>query len=189
MSTNVLPKLYSSKEDKETIDYFNDIFEAKLNLYHYCECQLNRIAFTNSIFIAAIAVLASGTSVCVLLFALPFIVSISITLLCAIPRFLLSWLPWNWKHYKDEDHRTVYGIKNLGRGAKNRDEKVKKYKKYISDLTSEKTSEKIYDEIIAQILNINDTIIRDYKGITFAVIFDVLGVAFIALYIVTINFP
>jgi len=160
MSTNSLPKLYSEEYTKDMISYFKDIFEDKLKLYHYCEYQLNRIAFANSIFIAALAVLISSDQIklnlwTVLLF-IPFIVSLGITLLFAIPKFFLP-----WKKYKSTDHRSVYGIKNL----------KEKYNEYISVLIPQK----IYDELITQIYNMNDTIIRDYKGITTAVIFGIIG--------------
>jgi len=173
MRLNNMPRLYYSK-DKETIDYFKDLFEDKLKIYHYCEYQLNRIAFANSIFIAALAVLIGGNNNMgldtwtVILF-IPFIVSLGITLWCAIPKFLK---PWNEAYKSTEtDHRSIYGIKNF--------KKIEDYKKYLSELAPQKT----YDEIIAQIYKMNDTIIYDYKGITAAVASGLFGLVVFICYL------
>jgi hypothetical protein len=168
MDTN---KFYLQEGVKENINYFRDLFKEKLDLYHYCESQLSRVAFANSIFIAAIAVLNKKKKIVyntytVMLF-FPFLVSLIITLFFTIPKFFMP-----CKKYKVKDHRSIYGIKNLG--------KIEDYKKHISELTPEKTC----DEIIAQIHNMNDTIILDYKGITIAVILDIIGmIAFIVFLI------
>jgi len=177
VNTNDLPKLYSS-EDKETIDYLKSLFEDKLKLYHYCEYQLNRIAFANSIFIAALAVLIDGNNdinlnIWTVMLFLPFIVSLSITLWSAIPKFFMPWK----KEYKGTtvDHRSIYGIKNF--------KGIEEYKEYISALTPQKT----YDEIITQIYKMNDTIIYDYKKITVAVICGLIGLLGFICYLLTME--
>lgn len=177
MDTNDLPKIYSLDE-KGTIDYVKDIFEDKLKLYHYCECQLSRVAFANSIFITAIAVLVAGDNskvglniyTIILLFF--FTLSLGITLWCALPKFFR-----HTPNYKNPDHRSLYGIDKF--------KNVKEYKKYISELAKGKIAEKtIYDEIIIQIYNMNDTIISDYRWIKIAVIFDFIGLSLFMLYII-----
>jgi hypothetical protein len=45
------------------------------------------------------------------------------------------------------------------------------------------TPEKTYDELVAQIYNMNDTIIRDYKGIKWAAIFGIIGLSFFIFYL------
>jgi len=123
-------KPHFSEDDLKTIDYFKNIYEDRLKLYHYCECQLSRVAFANSIFIAALALLINKEMIenkywaSALFF--PFLLSLAITLLFTIPKFFMP-----WKKYEGVDHRSIYGVENL--------KKMKKdYKEYISELTPKK---------------------------------------------------
>ena len=187
MNTNDLPSFFSPK-DQETISYFRNLFGDKLKLYQYCESQLSRVAFANSIFIAAIAVIISGSSIpassipsngCtipILLYILyfftvlvfiPFVVSLCITLRSAIPNFFGRRLS-----YGKADHSSIYGIQKF----KNAED----YKSHISKLTTEDA----YNEIIAQIYNMNDTIIHDYKKIDKAVRCDIIGLVFFMCYLI-----
>jgi len=172
-STNNLPELFYTEDDKSVIDYFKDIFENKLKLYHYCESQLSRIAFANSIFIAALAVLIGSnngmklTIYTVILF-IPFVVSLGITIWSAIPKILT-----NKKLYLDApiDHRSVYGIAKFKCVGNLGDHGAEKYRTYIASLNIEK----IYEELTTQIYKMNDTIIRDYRYIKAAVICSIIG--------------
>ena len=156
------------------IDYLKSIFEDKLRLYAYCEQQLNRLAFVNSIFIAAIAVLIDNNiiklNVFTLIVFLPFLVSLTFTLWSTLPKFITHGI-----NRGEVDHRSVYGISKFCN--------IHDYKKYVSDITPQIT----FDEIVAQIYRINSTIVRDYMTIRIAVLCDFLGlVLFLKLLCITI---
>jgi len=179
MNTNDFPN-FLSPENKDSINYFRNLFGDKLQLYQYCESQLSRIAFANSIFIAAIAMIVSSGMqldvckvllytlyVCTVLIFVPFVVSLRITLCCAIPKFFRRRLS-----YGKADHSSIYGIIKF--------KNVEDYKNYISKLTAND----IYNEIITQIYNMNDTIIRDYKEIEKAVKWDRIGLISFMVYLI-----
>ncbi|MCL2063950.1 MAG: hypothetical protein FWG98_06220 [Candidatus Cloacimonetes bacterium] len=168
---DAIPKLFTLNHHKETIDYFKGILSYKFKLYNYCEQQLNRLAFVNSIFIAAMAVLINNNvlelNIYTIIVFLPFLVSLGITLINTIPKFMTNGIDRGVS-----DHRTIYGIDRITN--------IHDYKEYILKLKPEK----IYDELIHQIYRINSTIVQDYKAIKLAVIFDLVGLLFFVILLI-----